>query len=490
MLRSLYSGISGLRSHQTKMDVIGNNIANVNTTAFKSSRVTFKDVYYQTVSGATSNTALKGGTNPRQIGYGVTVSSIDVINNRGGLQNTDRSLDLYLSGDGYFIVTDNSGATNYTRAGNFLFDVQGALVDANGNYVAGWQPAFTGRGEAVGPIIIPNITDYTNISFGKDGLITGVYSGARPAHVPNTYENVGSLSDLLIPGYTNIRYEGGVLLGDDTVSGMTDIQLFNNIQVNSDGSITGNDMLGGGAMTVLGRTSDMIGNPADYTEYDILTDGTVSALYRGHFTNETEILGSINGPSLTIPGYTDVTFSGGTITGTDNVTGVNTTIYSNVTLLANGDFVGDNIVTGTPGENITALNIDNFVADTSMYAGLTLNANGSISGEYIGAQTPEHIPDTIEVLGQVAVAGFTNPDGLSQQDGIYFQATRNSGRAIITIPGSNGTASIVSGGLEMSNVDLSKEFTDMITTQRGFQANSRIITVSDEMLEELVNLKR
>ncbi len=273
MLRSLYSGVSGLRSHQTKMDVIGNNIANVNTTSFKSSRVTFKDVYYQTLASASENTSIKGGSNPRQIGYGATISSIDVINTRGGYQTTDRALDLYIAGDGYFVVQDNVGNTSYTRSGNFSFDVQGGLVDPNGNYVGGWMPEYT-AGTDASPIIINNISEYTDIAISKDGKITGVLN------------------------------------------------------------------------------------------------------------------------------------------------------------------------------------------------------------------------DTVEVLGQIAIAKFNNPEGLAQQDGIYFQETKNSGAPNVTYPGDAGSGTVVSGGLEMSNVDLSKELTDMITTERGFQANSRVITVSDEMLQELVNLKR
>ncbi len=273
MLRSLYSGVSGLRSHQTKMDVIGNNIANVNTTAFKSSRVTFKDVYYQTMSNAAANTDIKGGSNPKRIGYGSTVSSIDVVNTRGGYQTTDRTLDLYLDGEGYFVVQDEAGNVSYTRCGNFSFDVQGALVDPNGNYVGGGTPEYS-EGSDTEPIIIDNIDEYTDIAIDRDGKITGVLDG------------------------------------------------------------------------------------------------------------------------------------------------------------------------------------------------------------------------NVETLGQIAVAKFKNPEGLSQQGGIYFKETKNSGEPTLTYPGGSATGTVVSGGLEMSNVDLSKELTDMITTERGFQANSRVITVSDEMLQELVNIKR
>lgn len=379
MIRSLYSGVTGLRTHQTKMDVIGNNVANVNTTAFKSSRVTFQDVYYQTVSNATPNTDTKGGVNAKQIGYGVTVSTIDVINTRGGIQSTDRPLDLYLSGEGYFIVQDGAGLVNYTRAGNFRFDVQGALVDANGNYVTGWIPTYQ-EGAAPDKLIIPDILNYTNITIGNDGTITGVYSGPT---VPNIVaESLGLIKDILeVPGYTEVQYANGEITGLD-----------------SDGE-----------MTVL---------------------------------------------------------------------------YTDVQLDENG------VLTGTPVSAADPLAVDlgSVGVDLSQYVGLTLEEDGTVLG--ITVQGNLHTTNEIEVLGQIAIANFSNPDALLQKDGIYFQESRNSGAPIITYPGNHATATIVSGGLEMSNVDLSKEFTDMITTQRGFQANSRLITTSDTLLEELVNLKR
>lgn len=284
MLKSLYSGVSGLKAHQVKMDVIGNNIANANTTAFKASRVTFQDIYYQTLSGAAGASEIKGGTNAQQIGYGSSVATVDVLNTRGGWQSTERTLDLYIQGDGYFVVKDNIGNINYTRVGNFKFDGNGSLVDSNGNFVTGWMPQYD------------------------------------PA------------------------------------------------------------------------------TPTDPVEIQL--------------------------------------------------------------------------------------------PDIAKYTNITINDEGKISGIYAGEATVDHIPGTIEVLGQIALANFPNPDGLSQSSGVYFQKTHNSGDAINTCPGADGAGTIISGGLEMSNVDLAKEFTDMITAQRGFQANSRIITVSDSMLEELVNLKR
>ncbi|MDD4698850.1 MAG: flagellar hook-basal body complex protein [Oscillospiraceae bacterium] len=488
MLRSLTSGVSGLKAHQTQMDVIGNNIANVNTTAFKSSRVTFKDVYYQTLSNATASTENQGGTNAKQVGYGSTVSTIDVINTRGGYSSTDRTLDLYLAGDGYFTVQDMAGNKSYTRAGNFIFDTKGGLVDSKGNYVAGWQPVNAGDGAAASPITIDNINDYTDIAIGSDGKITGVYAGVASQHTPNAYESVGSLNGAETTAYENISYANGVLTGDSKATAATGVQ-FNNITINADGTITGNNMTSL-SVEVIGNLTDFTAEPADYSEWIISTNGTVSGLYRGHFTDKVEAFGSINGPSLNIAGYTNVVYANGSITGTDTTTGVNSIIYNNVKLGAGGVFTGDNVASGATGETITGLNLDSMLTNPALYTDITLAEDGTVSGRYISAQNPEHITDEIEVLGQISVAKFSNEAGLSQEDGIYFKETKNSGIPLVTIPGENATGTIVSGALEMSNVDLSKEFTDMITTQRGFQANSRVITVSDEMLEELVNLKR
>jgi len=487
MLRSLSSGVSGLKAHQTKMDVIGNNIANVNTPGFKASRVTFQDVYYQTVSNATGSTNINGGTNPSQIGYGATVSSIDVINTNVGIQSTDRALDLYISGDGYFAVTDMTGATCYTRVGKFYFDPQGALVNSNGDYVMGWQPSY-GSGVKASALNIPNVTDYTNISIGTDGTITGVYSGTAPEHVPNTFENVGSITSLSIAGYTNLSYENGVLSGVSTLTGETD-ELYNNIKFNADGSISGDDIATGDISVVIGSVKLYSPDPADYSSFSIEADGTIKALYNGHFTNSVETFGSINGPSFTIDGYTNVTYANGSITGVDAF-GVSTTLYTNVKMSSAGIFTGNNAISGATGEVISELKLDNLVSNPSLYSNLTLKPDGTVTGTYTSVQVPEHVPDGVEVLGQIAIAKFANPGGLIQRDGLYFQQSNNSGNPVITTPGDEGSGTIIAGGLEMSNVNLANELTDMITTQRGFQANSRVITTSDQMLEELVNLKR
>lgn len=268
----MFSAVSGLKGHQTMLDVIGNNVANVNTVGFKSSRVVFSDLYYQTIANANAPTATAGGSNPNQIGYGSQVSSIDIINTKGGFQQTSRTLDLYISGEGYFAVLTPKGEIKFTRVGCFDFDKDGNLVDSNQNFVLD---------DAMNKIQIANFNEYTGIYIDTNGEIKGT----------------------------------------------------------------------------------------------------------------------------------------------------NTTTKS------------------------------------------------------------------IETIGQVGLAIIANPNGLSQEGDMYYAETANSGTidaGTITFhkPGEATAGLLVSGGLEMSNVDLTKEFTDMIVAQRGFQANSRVITTSDDVLEEIVNLKR
>lgn len=264
MLRSMYSGVSGLKNFQTKLDVIGNNIANVNTYGFKKGRVIFKDLISQTVAGASAPTENLGGTNAKQIGLGSSLAAIDTIHDRGSSQTTNRTLDIIINGDGYLSFTDGEN-TLYTRAGNLYLDSEGTLVSADGKK----------------------------------------------------------------------------LLTDD------------------------------------GNTFPAI--PSTATQLTIGQDGTVSYVEEG----------------------------------------------------------------------------------------------------------------AINVAGKIAVSRFSNPEGLTKVGGNYFQVSNNSGAASDTkTAGADGNGTIESGFVEMSNVDLSEEFTEMIIAQRGFQANSRVITTSDEILQELVNLKR
>lgn len=282
MLRSLYSGISGLSSHQTQMDVVANNIANVNTVGYKTSRVTFSDIYSQTVQPASSPdpSGSTAGVNPQQIGLGVKVASIDVLHTRGATEYTGSPLDLSIDGDGFFVVSDGLGDF-YTRAGNFYLDANSNLVTSSGLFVQGWN---------------------------------------SPDPATTTVPTAPTL-------------------------------------------------------------------PLDHIQ----------------------ILGD----------------------------------YSDISISDSGEVVGINNTTNSK-----------------------------------------------EILARICLANFNNQAALEKTGNNAFMANSNSGAAVLTFPGALGASSLSPSSLEMSNVDLAREFTEMIVTQRGFQANSRVITTSDEILQELVNLKR
>ncbi len=285
MLRSLYSGVSGLKNHQTKMDVIGNNISNVNTVGFKSSRVTFQDIYSQTLAPASapSTTGGLGGTNPKQVGLGVSLGTVDIMHTRGATEYTGAPLDISIDGDGFFAVTDNT-QEYYTRAGNFSTDSNNSLVTSDGLYVLGW--------------CLPDGVDPATVT------------------VPET------------------------------------------------------------PPAVLER-----------------------------------------------------------ITISDN--------FYDVSISSSGEVVGINLATQAK-----------------------------------------------QVIAKIALANFNNQNALEKCGNSLYASNLNTGTPEFGFPGNEGVATLSPSSLEMSNVDLAKEFTDMIVTQRGFQANSRVITTSDEILEELVNMKR
>lgn len=288
-MKALYSGVSGMRSHQTKMDVIGNNIANVNTYGFKTQRATFRDVYYQTLKNPGAPGEDRGGTNASQVGYGAQIGSIDTIHTISGYSPTNKPTDLYINGDGFLSVQGTSGETLYTRLGALNFDQQGNLVDVNGYRVLGFD--------------------------NSDG--------------------------------NEVQTKDGIIDWEETIK----------------------------------KTPDVI---------------------------------KIN--------------------------------------------------------------------DYETYTNITINGDGSITA--VGKD------DKIVTIGAIPIYKIPNQDALILEGNSYYTVGNNAGVPIINSPGAGGTGALVTGGLEMSNVDLANEFSDMIITQRGFQANTKIISVVDQMLEELVNLKR
>ncbi|OEH91267.1 flagellar hook protein FlgE [Bacillus solimangrovi] len=410
MLRSMYSGIGGLRNFQTKLDVIGNNVANVNTYGYKKGRTTFSDMMSQNIAGASAATDNRGGTNAMQVGLGSSIASIDNIQTQGSLQTTGRSLDLAISGDGYFAVK-NGNQQYYTRAGNFYLDNNGTLVTAEGMKVQGY-----------------NVEDDGTISNSISDIIVDS-NAIMPAKTTEQIKIIGNLPANAVPGttisqQTKIHDDNG---NEHTIdiyfrSDGSDWEMYLNVHPDDPSNPTG-----------IGIGFDQQTGISDETDYswtsgDIELDGD---------TNTTEFSNGIN-----------IKFDHGDLTNTGSA--------ANVGAQADGNGQGS---------------LDSF----------EIGQKGEVNGVFSNGQ--------VVTLANLAIATFSNNGGLSKAGNNLFQESINSGPANIGTPG-DGRGSIAGGSLEMSNVDMSEEFTEMIVAQRGFQANTRIITTSDEILQELVNLKR
>jgi flagellar hook protein FlgE len=390
MLRSLYSGISGLRAHQTMLDVTGNNIANVNTTAFKASATQFQDTLSQLSKGAAAPTDGAGGSNPAQVGLGVQVAGIATNFAQGSSQSTGKASDMLISGDGFF-VTKQGGETLYSRAGSFDFDSAGRLVTPSGSIVQGWGAVdgVVNEGSAVGDLTLP-----INAVIAGEATTSATIAGNLPS---------GSM-----PPTSLIR---DIKVYDATGAARTISLTFNS---------TGND-----GWNVIG------------------TDGT--------FT-----------------GNTSLAFTGGTLTTPGSLT-------------VNGITVDLSTIQGQAGLKTLTVTSQTGSAPGALES-YSFGPDGTLVGLFSNGEQ--------KALGRIALATFTNPGGLEKTGANGYRSTFNSGTPALGAPGSAGLGSLTGGALEMSNVDLSQEFTNLIVAQRGFQANARIITTSDEVLQELTNLKR
>ncbi|MCB8814112.1 flagellar hook protein FlgE [Desulfosporosinus shakirovi] len=466
MMRSLYSAISGLKNHQVKMDVIGNNIANVNTPGYKRSRVSFATELSQTLKGASAPSPAQGGTNAMQVGLGVRIGSIDQIMTQGSSQSTGKATDMMLQGTGFFVL-NNNGQQVYTRAGGFGQDSDGTLIDpATGAKVQGY-------------------------SWGVDDTTPVVWGAA-----------------------SDIRFKLGDVLATDSFFPIPeevtlDISNTTGLSATFVDSTNSADLIGAENLTIDGMTR-VTGTPASgQFSFDPVT---------GDIQFASDIAPSAANP-LTIH-FVAPAGSGSNTTTVDITAGNNTAIvdyppkpgtivyndasgtpipYKLSTSATPGDLeytvksVGGKyqITFGTDGDTppiatvATASISYDFTNKPHTLTDFSIDQSGVITGVYSNG-----VDSVTHKIAQIAVASFANDAGLQNVGGNFYTTTNNSGMATIGAAGEDGRASIVSNSIEMSNVDLSTEFTDMIVTQRGFQANSRVITVSDTLLEELINLKR
>ena len=498
MLGSLYSAISGLRAHQTKMNVIGNNIANVNTYGFKASRVTFSDVFYQTLSASTASDTETGGTNPAQLGYGTSVASIDVLNTQAGSATTDRALDVYINGEGYLAVKASDGQVSFTRVGNLSFDSSGNLVDSNGNMVLGLTLDATAGMAQLGAdgttdtsnlmaiqIDPEELDEYSDISIDETGAILGIKEG-DPTVTKGTgtgWMTTAAIdADSLYSGEMRLDVvrSSTVQMIEDT--GITGITMDNDADINGDVTITEGTTSGGNTTYTLSYSK--IGETTTTTVDVTVATGTTPLTFAvddiaGTGTaNFTVALDATGVAGVDMPAVAGTALTIGTVTA--STMDLTITTYNKA-----GEEVTLTVDDYTPTTTSDTINVGDF---TFTVDGTALGVLEDQTNTMIGSVGAGD--STTVTIGSIAICKFLNADGLIAAGSGYFLESSNSGEAIATIPGDSGTGSLVSGALEMSNVDLSQQFTEMITAQRGFQANARVITTSDTMLEELVNLKR
>lgn len=435
MMRSMFAGVTGLRSHQVAMDVIGNNIANVNTVGFKGGRVIFQDVFSQTLRSASGPQLERGGTNAMQVGLGMTMASIDVLHTPGSMQFTGRDTDMSVEGDGFFILREG-GINTFTRAGNFGLDSTGYLVSPTGARVQGWMAHSDGTfgprdQNSIGDVRIPAgeavLAEATSRIVLARNLDAGAPVGTMHATSVDAFDSLGRQHSIKV-----------VLVKDDA-----------------------------------GVWSWGVPDPDDPDAY--LGSGPTEGPYAA-------------APPSSLPGSAGVLLfePDGTLTDDDDI--ADNSVTGTVTIPL--DDTDDLVITldftaltqSAAPEGSTVIVSDRNGMAMGTLESYAVDSAGVISGVYSnGLRRP---------LAQVALAVFTNRGGLMRTGANSFIDSNNSGLPEIGAPGTGARGRVAPSNLEMSNVDLSQEFTSMITTQRGFQANSRVITTSDEMLQELVNIKR
>jgi flagellar hook protein FlgE len=435
----MYSGISGMKNFQTKLDVIGNNIANVNTYGFKKGRATFQDLMNQTISGASRATENRGGQNAQQVGLGASLSTIDTIHTQGSLQTTGRALDVAVSGDGFFTVR-NGNNEMYTRAGNFYLDSNGSLVTGQGNLVQGYGVNADGTVQnALGDIIIdsdatipPQATG--NVTF--DGNLKASQPIATDTDGDGVFDDTDG--DGVADGAIAIDFTVKDSLGQDIDLKVT---LIKTAEKEWKYEVTDPSADPSATPPVLGVLDTSATPSSGALKFD--EQGNL----RLDPANPIKPI-TINPPNGAVQGQ-EVNLD-----------------FSNITQFDSSNSANVDTVDGNAEGSLESFNI---------------GSSGEVNGVYSNGE--------VRVVSQLALATFSNPEGLTKAGNNLFQASNNSGLPNVGVAG-EGRGSLQSGSLEMSNVDLSEEFTEMITAQRGFQANTRIITTSDEILQELVNLKR
>lgn len=475
MLRSLFTGISGLNVHQTMLDVTGNNIANVNTTGFKSASTRFEDTFSQLVkSGAAPRLGERGGMNPSQVGLGVKLQSITNNFTNGAAQMTGRNLDTMINGDGFFVLKKTNGTSVYTRNGSFGLDAQGQVTAADGSFVQGWTANDKGEVNASGQpgnLTLPltqtmKATPSTQVLYG--GNLPADKILADPSK-PATNDNAFSLTQMMrvfddkgnphkvLAKFTRADATAPTN-GSQWKVQLFDADAYNKLtpenrekKADEGGALIELDGTAGGDVAIADGVMTM-----KFDAQGQLTQASKDALKTLKFKVSDYVVDETVNPKTVA-----VDPNGAVSAGTVNL-----------------DF---SATTGFGGVNNFAVDqLDGNSAGT--LTGFSIEADGTMRGTFSNGDT--------KPIGKIAMAAFSNPLGLEKAGSSYFVESGNSGQPQIGEPGSGPRGSMTGGAIEMSNVDLAAEFTNLILAQRGFQANSRVITTSDEILQELVNMKR
>jgi len=421
MLRSMFAAVTGLRSHQAFMDVVGNNIANVNTTGYKSSNVLFEDLLSQQLTGAGAPTGASGGTNPAQVGLGVRLTGVSINFAQGATQLTGRSTDFAIQGDGFFAV-DSGGQTAYTRNGSFSLDGNGNLVTADGAFVEGWEADQNGK-----------VT--TNASVGHLKIPVG---------------------QIINPITTSSLKIGGNLPADAAVGTTVDagMNVFNSL----------------GTSIPLRAEFTKVADAAGSVNWQVSVFDSGNNLVSGPAAVSFDLNGALTSGNVTV-----------TQAQLDSIAGTTGTWKAGGMTLDFGQPTDPARLSGAGGLN-TAAALSQDGSGVGSVIGFSVSEQGLVTGTFSNGRT--------QAIGQIALATFANPNGLQKDGSSLYSATANSGPAQIGVAGQGGRGTLSGGTLEMSNVDLAAEFTNLIVAERGFQANSRVITTSDQILQDLVNLKQ
>lgn len=487
MIRAMYSGISGMKVNQTKLDVTGNNIANVGTTGFKNSRVRFQDMLSQNVSEALGPGRSLGGVNPRQVGLGVQVAGIDTVVTQGMMQPTSRNLDAAVDGEGYFMVArgalpeSNAGGISvsesdhtmsggdleisYTRDGAFTLDQAGNLLTSDGYRVMGYSLNEKDDDE--------NATGDPSIDYSANGTINFVDSDGK-----NGLKASGNLVPLRIPDSVYMKADDLSTETEMKYTGSAEKKIFDtdNTKVGMEGyaKIKTNGAFKG---------KEDIKIEIKYTDKD--KDTT---------TDDKGWMVFINGKNT----YLEATSTEASVNKTA-IDGVDVALLSTDEKAQLNDLLNGSEVKVT-GPDTTVIPTD----EESKYKwSFTLNSEGdkkirSFSMEKDGVIKAVLDDGSVSALGQIAMASFKNPAGLKKLGKNLYQNTSNSGQTIVrsgiggpkNLDNSKGYGTVMQGMLEMSNVDLAEQFTDMIVTTRAFQAAGKMISTGDEILQDIINLKR